>query len=570
MKTNDKQSERLEYYKGLYEAAAAAYTDTVERFEKSLRQYLGSDEIDGSAERAGTVRNITYELIESEISPDIPKAKVDSVCYSEEHERNARSAERLLSAVRDRLPFESMNDIDERYTYIYGGSVYYVEWDGASNENGTLGGVRVHCISPENFIPQPGISHPRDMEYCFLRFSTSRCEIISRYGVDDSELSLLESEYEFGDEISDTVSLVVCFYRGEGGEVGKLVFSGDLLLSDIPSYYRRKATVCARCGKEIDECRCKNPEEKLRTLYYEKVNIDGEDIEVPYYTPSGFPIVIRKNTSATDALFGLSDCDAIRPQQQAINKVESRILQKLLRAGVTPVMPEGATVSLGNAVFGQVIRTRPGEGLECYGKIDTTPDISQDIEEADRLYEHAKRILGISDAYLGLDTLANESGYARQLRISQANGRLEGKRRLKLLAYSELYKLIFEHYLAFADEGRELSYKDPFGKVHPAFFKRESFIERLADGEFKYSDEYLFTVDKNESAEYTSEAVWERNLQNLECGALGDKESPLTLLHYWQTQEKAHYPHARENVEYFSDIVKTIKEKEGQKNEPEL
>ena len=77
-------------------------------------------------------------------------------------------------------------------------------------------------------------------------------------------------------------------------------------------------------------------------------------------------------------------------------------------------------------------------------------------------------------------------------------------------------------------------------------------------------------TDKNESAEYTSEAVWERNLQNLECGALGDKESPLTLLHYWQAQEKAHYPHARENVEYFSDIVKTIKEKEGQKNESEL
>ena len=340
MKTKDYKNAHFEYYKSLYETAVLANADTVEWLERNLAQYLGSDEIDGSAESALIVRNITYELIESEISPTIPTAKVDAICYNERREQNARSIERLCSAIRRKLPFEAMNDIDERYTYIFGASVYYVEWDGNEGEGGARGGVRVHCISPLDFIPQPGISHPRDMEYCFLRFTTARSELSAKYGVSEEKLALAEGGYEYGDSLSDSVSVTVCFYKGEDGEVGKLVFSGDLLLSDIPSYYRRKIRVCKKCGKEEGLCRCEKPETELQSLYSERVETEDGIAELPYYLPSEFPIVVRKNTSAQNSLYGSSDCEAIRAQQQAINKIESRILQKLLRAGVTPVMPE--------------------------------------------------------------------------------------------------------------------------------------------------------------------------------------------------------------------------------------
>jgi hypothetical protein len=89
---------------------------------------------------------------------------------------------------------------------------------------------------------------------------------------------------------------------------------------------------------------------------------DGEPVMtetvLPYFLPREFPIVIRRNVSKEGCLFGESDCAVIRPQQQALNKVESRILQKLLRAGVTPVIPEDADLTVSNGVFGQVIRTR--------------------------------------------------------------------------------------------------------------------------------------------------------------------------------------------------------------------
>ena len=568
MKNNEnKESLLLEKWSGLYKAALNAASDRFSSLEKAMDQYLGSDEIDGSDKRASSVRNITYEVIESMISADIPLPKADPESSSERHETNARTVERLCRAVRQRLPFEEANDLDERYTYIYGGSIWYVEWDSEIGSSASMGGVRVHCLSPLRFVPQPGICEVEDMEYCFLRFTTTRGELMRKYAIPKEKISLLECEYEFEGENpeGDTVSLITAFYKDEEGEIGKIDFSGELLLSHLPSYYKRKIRFCSDCGKPESECVC-GGEILTRNLEYEQVEIDGASITLPYYTPKKFPIVIRKNTIGAPSYLGGSDCLRIRPQQQAINKIETRILEKLLRAGITPVMPEGTSVTLSNAIFGQVIKTRPGENPDSFGKIDTTPDISQDIEEAERLYDMAKRVLGISDALQGTDTTQAESGFARQLKISQASSRLETKRRMKYQAYSQIYRIIFELYLAFADEKRPLSFKDGMGRIHQSDFDKRDFIEKR-DGGYFYCDSYLFSVDLNSGSEYSRETLWERNLANLESGTLGDKNDPLTLLRYWQSQERAHYPYARENVEYFSAIAeKQNKEKESEKS----
>lgn len=559
MKELTKQTKaRLQKFKELYSGAILAAEGNRERLCRHMNQYLGSDEIDGGGERASVVRNITYEVIESEINADIPVPKVDTSCYSSLRDRNARAVERLSSALRSRLPFEELNDRDERYTYIYGGSVFYIEWDSSQTDNAGEGSVRVHLLSPLDFIPQPSIESVEDMEYCFLHFTTTRGELISKYGVSEDSISLAECEYlaDIEDPLGDAVAIIVAFYKDESGLVGKFVFSGDLALLDIPNYYKRKLILCRECGKDADECDCAHPKLESIDVDCETVTLsDGSTVEIPYYIPKSFPIVIRKNTLSDMTLLGGSDCERIRSQQQAINKVESRILQKLLRSGVTPIMPEGTAITLSNAVFGQIIKTRPGESIDSYGKIDTTPDISQDIEEADRLYDQAKRVLGISDALQGTDATSAESGYARQLKIARASSRLETKKRMKHLAYCRIYELIFKHYLAFADEPRRFAYRDTFGRMHFTEFNRYDFIERDKHGNYYYDDSYLFTVDNNADAQYQSEALWEINLTNLERGTLGDRESPTTLMRYWQLQDKAHFPYARENVEYFQDLI---------------
>ena len=561
---------RLEWLGRLYSSALIAHESECERMRANMNQYLGSDEIDGSTERATIVRNITYELIESEINAEIPMPKVDTGCYSERRDQNARAVERLTSAVRSRLPFEELNDRDERYTYILGASVFYVEWDSTERSGAGEGGVRVHLLSPEGFIPQPGIENVQDMDYCFLRFVTTRGELVTKYGVSEEDLSSAECEYSSGqgDPMGDAVAIVVAFYRDEEGRVGKSVFSGDLMLLDLPNYYKRKSLVCKICGKPIGECDCTDGEYDVQDLDRERVTLpEGGEVEIEYYVPGDFPIIIRKNTIGEEGLLGGSDCERIRPQQQAINKVESRILQKLLRAGVTPIMPEGTAIAPTNTIFGQVIKTRPGESISSFGTLDTTPEIKADIEEADRLYDQAKRVLGISDALQGLDTATSESGYARQLKIARSSSRLETKKRIKQLAYCRLYEMIFRHYLAFADEPHRFAFRDQLGRVQFTEFNRYDFIERDKSGKYYYDDSYLFSVDTQPETDYQSETLWEVNLTNLQRGTLGDPMDYNTLLRYWQLQDKASFPYARENVEYFRNLIRQKSENKTTESE---
>ena len=59
-KNNTKTKRRLERLRELYSASLEAYSERLELYEKNLSQYKGDDRIDGSKERAATVRNITY------------------------------------------------------------------------------------------------------------------------------------------------------------------------------------------------------------------------------------------------------------------------------------------------------------------------------------------------------------------------------------------------------------------------------------------------------------------------------------------------------------------------------
>lgn len=566
--------DRPGYFKELYRKSRDKQAALYEKLERHRAQYKGSRSIDGSSVSASVVRNITYELIESQVSTLIPTPAAEAKHYSEQSDRCAKAIEYLCASLRRELPFEKLNDIDERYTYVYGGSVWFVEWDASLARGTAKGGVRLSCLSPLDFVPEPGVYEVDDMEYCFLRFDASPADLSRRYGV---PLERLKELGETGDD-PDTVELVLAFWRNDEGYVSALAFSGDVVLFDVEDYYARKGEYCRKCKKRRALCGCERPsfhsvseeEEYLvgdvtltdgRVLPAMSPVLDGEGellgvgmspTKIPYYRPRRFPIVIRKNTSEEKSLFGQSDCEFIRPQQQQINKIESRILEKLMRSGVTPILPDDAEMTLDNSIFGQVIKLRTGDEKERYGILDTTPSIAQDITQSDRLYEHAKRILGITDTYLGIGDRSATSGYAKQVQVEQSAGRLESKRKMKQTAYAELDRILFEYHLAYADESRAISYKDAFGKQKNAIFNRYDFIVyRPETGKYEYDDDFLFSVDLGGGVEQRREELWKKNLENLQAGTLGDPNDPATLLHYWLSQERARYPYAKENVEYF-------------------
>ena len=72
---------RREFFYSLYTQAKSSYADVLDALERNMNQYRGSREIDCSTEAAGAVRNITYEIIESQVSSTIPFHK--AICHEE-------------------------------------------------------------------------------------------------------------------------------------------------------------------------------------------------------------------------------------------------------------------------------------------------------------------------------------------------------------------------------------------------------------------------------------------------------------------------------------------------------
>lgn len=599
----DDSGAKLLFFKELYEEAKSHAERQYADMDKWYAQYKGSREIDGSDTEAKHIRNITYELVESQVTNYIPNPSVSPKMQSERNERNAKSIEMLLRAKRDELPFEKLNDMDERYNPIYGGSVWLVEWDDSIRTHNTVGDVKISCLSPRRFLGQPHIYDLADMEYCFICFETTKEDIVRRYGVTMEVAENTDSEQNDGD---DTATIFVCYYKNEDDKVCQFAWSDETVLLDIEDYYQRKRKICARCGEREGVCGCTKPKFKLQSEEYEEITreirrTDGsviparsevirdgqivmetvkrqardelggaisfedtdhlikplmEEIQVPkteptklpFYAPNVLPVVIRKNTSEEDNLFGQSDCFFIRPQQMAINKIESRIMEKVMRSGVYPVVPEDFTGSLDNSLYERPLRANQGN-YQLFGRVDLQVDISRDIAEAERQYDQAKRILGITDSFQGQYDGSAQSGKAKQLQIQQAAGRLDSKRQMKNAAYAEIDHIIFQYYLAYADEPRPATYRDAQGNLQNYIFNRYDFIERDEAGEYYYNDQFLFRTDATIDVEQSRELLWQENRQNFQQGAYGDPALPQSQLIFWQNMEKAHYPWANDNVE---------------------
>lgn len=613
MKIDVIDSNKLAFFQDLYNEARSYSDKLYEKLNQNIEQYKGSKKIDGSEVDAKQVRNITYELVESQVTSYLPTPAVSPKMYNDRNERNAKSIETLLRNKRNELPFEKLNDIDERFNPIYGGSIWLIEWDNSITTHNTVGDVKISCLSPKKFTGQPNIYDVKEMEYCFIEFETTKEDIVRKYGVTPEVADETESEESSDDK---TATLYVCYYKNDADKVCQYIWSADTELSDIEDYYARKRYVCKKCGKRKEICSCEKGDYELQNEEYEELEediilTDGEilpamspvikdgqvvtetvkqqailedgsvaledingvklpmmvDVQVPkmektklpFYTPNILPIVIRKNTSEEDSLLGQSDVEFIRPQQQAINKIESRIVEKLMGSGVFPIVPEEFNGEIDNSIWKKVFRAKPST-FNMFGRVDLQVDITRDIAQSDRLYDQAKRILGISDSYQGQYDASAQSGKAKQIQVNQAAGRLDSKRQMKNAAYAEIDQIIFQYYLAYADEPRPASYKDAMGRTQNCMFNRYDFIERDEAGEYYYNDEYLFSTDATVDVERNRETLWQENRINFQQGAYGDPTQLTTLLIFWLNMEKAHYPWAHDNVERIKEEIQRQQE----------
>ena len=291
--------------------------------------------------------------------------------------------------------------------------------------------------------------------------------------------------------------------------------------------------------------------------------------KIPFYRPDVFPVVLQKSVSVYGQLLGNSDVDVIEDQQNTTNRMEKKIIDRLVKAGTRITLPAKAT-----------LRTDPVDGERWFldspadkAMIDVyqfSGDLQYELTYLATVYEEARQILGITDSFQGRTDPTATSGKAKEFSAAQAAGRLESKRTMKQAAYAQLFELMFKFWLAYSDEPRPISYKDNEGNTVYEEISRYDFLKQDEDGQFYWDDQFLFSCDTSAPLASNREAMWQETRMNLQTGAFGDPSSTETLILFWSKMEELHYPGAGETKKYLEKRLQQEQQRAAQAQQMQI
>ncbi len=600
------KTERLDYWKDWLGRNEAAYEDELARMDRREALYRGEvrdiepltrrdRERTGALRKTAHLRNIIAENIESEVNSTIPQPKVTARRQADE--RRAKLLEDMLRNELDRLPMEELNDLAERTIPIQGGAFWLVEWDNSKRTHSTVGDVTVSLLHPKQVIPQDGVyGRVEDMDAVVLKLPQTRESIRRQYGKDidegetEPEVRALDGEAASAE---DMVTQYVAYYRNKKGGIGKFSWVNDTVLEDMEDYEARRlrrcevcrtpvtdreADVCPVCGGKLVEG--EEAEEELFTGIQTQAGtqIPGaaagvdeaglpvlEPTRLPYYKPDVFPVFLQKNVSLFGKLLGDSDADKIEDQQNTVSRMETKIIDRLVKAGTRITLPDRPD-----------FRVDPEDGDKWYignaadksliGVYDFSGNLSFEMAYLAGVYEEARQILGITDSFQGRNDTTAISGVAKQFAAAQSAGRLESKRILKEAAYAELFKRIAQLKVAYADEPRAVVASDDRGEARYEEFNRYDFYEQDAAGQWHCildDERFLFGCDSSTPMFNNREQMWQDAASMFQMGAFGQPGSLDALLLYWTKLELLHYPGAGDTKEY----LEKLRQKTGERTE---
>lgn len=257
-----KDQKKLEVWQERYRLAEQAYASQRSRMKRREDLVDGSHDIykpDGTKadKKATHVRNVCFEIVETQVDSNIPQPKVSAV--RQEDEELAKRIEDMLRNLLDRLPMERINDEAERICPTQGGYAFLLDWDSQAAGRDWMGQLTVSLLHPRKILPQDGIYQVRDMDYLFVMDAQSKLQLKRRYGVDLTGESEEDPDIRAEGASSTTdelVTMITAYYRNDKGGIGRLRWVGDTLLEDLEDYQARRVKLCRRCGAVGDGIRC--------------------------------------------------------------------------------------------------------------------------------------------------------------------------------------------------------------------------------------------------------------------------------------------------------------------------
>ena len=445
---------------------------------------------------------------------------------------------------------------------------------------------------------------PQTKEYIKRRYGVD----VSDEGEEDPEI-----KGDDGSPSDDMVTQYLAYYRNKNGGIGLFSWVTDYVLIDLEDYQARRLKKCATCGamepaedlesmeaptldgtppggqgtmtrrdrKTCPYCggtKWESAEQDYEELpnpvmrsdgstiggMVERVTLDEtmvdamglpipvtvqEPMRVPYYKPDIYPVVLQKNVSVYGKFLGDSDIDKIADQQNSTNRLEAKILDKLLKSGSFVTLPAAAHID-NNATDMKTLRPDSPSDMAMIGVYTLQGDVEQDLVYLSQIYEEARQVIGITDSFQGRADRTATSGKAKEFAAAQSAGRLESKRVMKNAAYAALFEAMFKFKLAYCDEPRPVTAHDDQGNPVYEEFNRWDFLERDEAGELYWNDQFLFSTDDTAPLANNREAMWQEARMNLQTGAFGDPSQLQTLILFWSQMETLHYPMAAEAKQY--------------------
>ena len=567
------EDKKRDKWRGKLETARIAYSSTLADISKYQALYDGTREVNGNPNTGVAardvsinVRNIIYELIETEVDSSIPMPKVTAL--HEGDEELARSIEKALVNKAKILKLSILNDQMERIVPVQGGDFFLTEWDNSLGFHSNYGDVTVKEMLPKQVIPQPGVSKIEDMDYIFVQVAQTKDAVKKKYHVDvqDAHEEYKDIRGAVGENGLDTdlVTVNTVYYKNDD-KIGRFVWCDDYTLEDLDDYQARITRKCKECGYVTEEkvcpvCGSKKFEEtedkvqEIRIPIMSEAGIDPntgmpvqmaaeEVIKIDYYKPNCFPLIVRKNVSKANSLLGYSDAKIIEDQQDLIKKVGSKAAEKTLKGGSIVTLPRGVKLETTDKEL-KIVRLDDPQQKSMIDVLNMQVNIQQDLNWLNKAYEDARSTLGITDAFQGKYDPSAVSGTAKQYSINQAAGRLESKRVMKNDAYAKLYEMMFKFWLAYSDDPLPITGNGVNGEQVFDVLDKKDFIKQDSAGEYYWNDEFMFETDPTSTMMANREAMWQQIDMKLQSGAFGQLGSLETMRLYWSLMEKNHYPNA--------------------------
>lgn len=559
-----------------YTTALSAESELSSKLERRRSLYYGDGKIYNKnthkSVQAECHQNITFELIESQISNAIPAPSV-TPCLVEDSQR-ALAITNYLQEEMVRLDGISINDRAERGTLKNGYHFYVLEWDASAKNNSGYGALNLREYPAGSVFVQPGISNFNDAEYVYIRSVTTINKLSRLYKIPKEELIPT-------DPAGDTIIIITCYYLNDDGDLGRAIFleGSNKVISQDDYYELRRVTCCKKCGtpilnldKPCPMCQGTDFEPKilkdeiatddiwigdmeLNAQLRAAAKIKGEPDDphaglekivtigdkIPWYHIRELPVVMRVSVSDENSIYGISDIDRIEQNQDTINRITTKDEENILKAGSFVTYPKGINIPNDDSTLKMVPISDP-RLKDAFSVQTIQANMQQDDIYASRMNQWARANLGITESYQGKRDTTATSGKAKEMAAAQSAGRLESKQRMKVQAYGEIYRKAFKFLLAYADETQNYIQHSPDGDLLQLTFNRYMFLKKNDDGAGVYWDDNFIISADNASLISNKPEMWQTITQQFMSGALGNVADPAVMKLYWEIMKQLQFP----------------------------